>query len=155
MDGDRRERGQRLPPALRGDGEPELADDERFTTHLARGDNQEELEGIVAEWAGRHDAGEIDRVLNEAGVICGPIYTIADIFEDPQFQRARDAARARRPGVRRRTSARESSPSSPRRPGRCAGRRPWEEGSHNREVYGELLGLSDDELDALKSEGVI
>ena len=37
----------------------------------------------------RSDAAEIDRVLNEAGVICGPIYTIADIFEDPQFQ-ARD-----------------------------------------------------------------
>ena len=70
-------------------GMPELADDERFSTHLARGDNQEELEGIIAEWAGRHDADEIDRVLNEAGVICGPIYTIADIFEDPQF-RARE-----------------------------------------------------------------
>jgi crotonobetainyl-CoA:carnitine CoA-transferase CaiB-like acyl-CoA transferase len=65
---------------------PELADDERFATHLARGDNQEEIEGIVADWARLHDAAEIDRVLNEAGVICGPIYTIADIFEDPQFK---------------------------------------------------------------------
>ena len=70
-------------------GQPELADDPKFATHLARGENQEELEGIVAEWAARHDAAEIDRLLNEAGVICGPIYTIADIFEDPQFQ-ARD-----------------------------------------------------------------
>ena len=69
-------------------GQPELADDERFATHLARGENQEELEGIVAEWASRHTAAEIDRILNEAGVICGPIYTIADIFV-PQFQ-ARD-----------------------------------------------------------------
>src|SRR6185312_757231 len=49
-------------------GMPELADDERFSTHLARGDNQDELEGIIAEWAGRHDSDEIDRVLNEAGV---------------------------------------------------------------------------------------
>ncbi len=31
----------------------------------------------------------------------------------------------------------------------------WEEGSHNREVYGGLLGLSDDELDALQKEGVL
>ena len=30
-------------------GRPELADDERFATHLARGDNQDEIEGIVAE----------------------------------------------------------------------------------------------------------
>src|SRR5207237_3887811 len=32
-------------------GRPELADDERFATHRARGENQEEIEGIVAEWA--------------------------------------------------------------------------------------------------------
>ena len=70
-------------------GQPELADDARFSTHLARGDHQEEIEGIVAEWAGGRDAAEIDRVLNEAGVICGPIYTIADIFEDEHY-RARD-----------------------------------------------------------------
>ena len=70
-------------------GQPELADDPRFSTHLARGDHQEEIEGIVADWAGARDAAEIDRVLNEAGVICGPIYTIADIFEDEHF-RARD-----------------------------------------------------------------
>ena len=32
-------------------GQPELADDPRFATHLARGENQEEIEGIVADWA--------------------------------------------------------------------------------------------------------
>ena len=67
-------------------GRPELADDPRFATHLARGDNQLEIEAIVAEWAQARDAAEIDRTLNDAGVICGPIYTIADIFEDPQFK---------------------------------------------------------------------
>src|SRR5207237_2697040 len=52
-------------------GLSELADDPRFATHLARGENQEELEAIVAEWASARDAAEIDRALNEAGVICG------------------------------------------------------------------------------------
>ena len=33
-------------------GQPELADDARFKTHLDRGDHQEEIEAIVAEWAG-------------------------------------------------------------------------------------------------------
>jgi crotonobetainyl-CoA:carnitine CoA-transferase CaiB-like acyl-CoA transferase len=31
----------------------------------------------------------------------------------------------------------------------------WDEGSHNAEVYGELLGLSADEIDALHEEGVL
>jgi crotonobetainyl-CoA:carnitine CoA-transferase CaiB-like acyl-CoA transferase len=135
-------------------GQPELADDERFATHLARGDHQEELEGIVAEWAGRHDALEIDRVLNEAGVICGPIYTIADIFEDPHV-RARDMLLEHidpefgpyiGPGI---------VPKLSETPGAVRWSATWEEGSHNREVYGELLGLSDDELAALKEEGVV
>ena len=79
---------------------PELADDERFSTHLARGDNQDEIEGIVADWAGEHDATEIDRILNEAGVICGPIYTDRGHLRGSAVPRARHAARARRPGVR-------------------------------------------------------
>jgi len=31
----------------------------------------------------------------------------------------------------------------------------WEEGSHNRDVYGGLIGLSDDVLAVLKSSGVL
>lgn len=133
---------------------PELADDPRFSTHGARGDHQDEIEGIVAEWARRLDAAEIDRVLNEAGVICGPIYTIADIFEDPQF-RARDMLIEHvdpefgpyvGPGI---------VPKLTRTPGAVRWSAPWEEGSHNAEVYGDLLGLSDDDLEALREEGVI
>ena len=133
-------------------GRPELADDPKFATHLARGENQEELEGIVAEWAGGTTAAEIDRVLNEAGVICGPIYTIADIFEDEQFQ-ARDMLVEHDdpefgpyigPGI---------VPKFSETPGEVRWSATWEEGSHNQDVYGGLLGLSDDELAELKERG--
>ncbi|HXV57123.1 MAG TPA: CoA transferase, partial [Gaiellaceae bacterium] len=135
-------------------GSPELADDERFSTHLSRGERQEELEGIVAEWAGRHDAEEIDRILNEAGVICGPIYTIADIFEDEHF-RAREMLVEHEdpefgaylgPGI---------VPKFSETPGRVRWSATWEPGSHNREVYGDLLGLSDETLAELAEEGVL
>src|SRR5262249_51807787 len=53
---------RRLCPAI---ARPELADDPRFGTHEARGENQDEIDGIVAEWAAQHDAAEIDRILNE------------------------------------------------------------------------------------------
>jgi formyl-CoA transferase len=135
-------------------GRAELADDERFATHLARGDNQDEIEGIVADWARERDAAEIDRVLNEAGVICGPIYTIADIFEDPQF-RAREMLLEHQdpefgpyigPGI---------VPKLTRTPGRVRWSATWEEGSHNDEIYGELLGLDEDERASLHEAGVI
>ena len=135
-------------------GRPELADDERFATHLARGDNQEEIEGIVAEWAARYTAKEIDEILNEAGVICGPIYTIADIFDDPQY-RAREMLVTHvdpefgeyvGPGI---------VPKLSRTPGGVRWSATWEEGSHNREIYGDLLGLADEELERLSAEGVL
>ena len=100
------------------------------------------------------DAAEIDRVLNEAGVICGPIYTIADIFEDPQFQ-ARDMLLKHEdpefgdyigPGI---------VPKFSGTPCEVRWSATWDEGSHNRDVYGGLLGLADHELSELKAEGVL
>ena len=133
---------------------PELAADPKFATHLARAENQEELDGVIADWAAERDAAEIDQVLNDAGVVCGPIYTIADIFRDPQFQ-ARDMLLKHEdagfgeyigPGI---------VPKFSETPGEVRWSATWEEGSHNSDVYGGLLGLSDDELAELKEEGVL
>ncbi len=135
-------------------GQPELADDARFSTHLARGDHQEQIEAIVAEWAGARDAGEIDRVLNEAGVICGPIYTIADIFEDEHY-RARDMLLEHHdpefgpylgPGL---------VPKFSETPSELRWSATWDEGSHNADIYCGLLGLSRSDLADLKADGVI
>jgi len=135
-------------------GAPELADDPRFATHLARGEHQQELDGLIAAWAAQHDAREIDRVLNAAGVVCGPIYTIAEIFEDPQF-----AAREMLvehvdpefgpyigPGI---------VPKLSETPGEVRWSATWQEGSHNEEIYRGLLGLTASELDALREDGVV
>jgi formyl-CoA transferase len=134
-------------------GQPELAEDPKFATHLARGENQEELEGIVAAWAAERSAAEIDRVLNEAGVICGPIYTIEDIFAEHYW--ARDMLLKHvdegfgeyvGPGI---------VPKFSETPGEVRWSATWDEGSHNEDVYGGLLGLSSDELGRLREEGVL
>jgi succinyl-CoA---D-citramalate CoA-transferase len=135
-------------------GRPELAEDPRYATHLARGDNQDELEGLVAEWAGRHAAKEIDEILNAAGVICGPIYTIADIFEDPQYQ-ARDMLLRHQDPEFGEFVGPVIVPKLSRTPGSVRWSATWQEGSHNRQVYGGLLGLSDEEMDALTEERVL
>ena len=135
-------------------GQPELADDPRFATHLARGDNQEELEGIVAEWAKRHTLAEIDRLLNEAGVICGPIYTVADIFEDEHYQAREMLVKHQDPEFGEYVGP-GIVPKFSETPGEVRWSATWEEGSHNRDVYGGLLGLSDEDCAELKEQGVL
>jgi crotonobetainyl-CoA:carnitine CoA-transferase CaiB-like acyl-CoA transferase len=46
-------------------------------------------------------------------------------------------------------------PKLSRTPGAVRWSATWEEGSHNADVYGELLGLDDGELAALAEEGVL
>lgn len=133
---------------------PELAGDKRFATHLARAEHQQEIEAIVADWAGQRDAAEIDKILSEAGVVCGPVYSIADIFEDPQY-RARDMLLEHQdpdigtfvgPGI---------VPKFSETPGRVKWSGPPEVGSHNAEIFGQLLGLPEDQIESLREEGVL
>ena len=135
-------------------GQPELATDERFSTHLARGANQEEIEQIVSDWSAQHDARDIDALLNEYGVVCGPIYTVADIFDDPQFEAREmliehedpDFGSYVGPGI---------VPKFSRTPGEVRWSAPWQEGSHNHEIFCELLGLSESDVAELHEAGIV
>jgi formyl-CoA transferase len=135
-------------------GREELADDERFATHVVRGEHAEEIEAVISEWAARHDAAEIDRLLNAEGVACGPINSVADIAEDPHFH-AREMLVTHHdpelgdmlgPGI---------VPKLSETPGSVRWSGPWDEGSHNDEVYTDVLGLSEAELEELRAGGVV
>jgi formyl-CoA transferase len=134
-------------------GRPELSAEPRFCDHRARGENQEALEELIADWASEHDAREIDELLNDAGVVCGPVNTIADVFAHPYFHEREllleheDAQLGRfvGPGIVPRFSD---------SPGRVRWTGPLEPGAHNSELYGEL-GLDEAALDDLRKRGVI
>ncbi len=68
---------------------PELAGDSRFAANQARIDNRPALNVIIEQiFAGGATSGWVER-LNAAGVACGPIYTVDQVFADPQVQQAR------------------------------------------------------------------
>jgi crotonobetainyl-CoA:carnitine CoA-transferase CaiB-like acyl-CoA transferase len=67
-------------------GKPELGEDERFATHHARGEHEDLLDEIIGEFAAAHTAQDLDEILNEGGVVCGPVYTAKDVYEDPHFR---------------------------------------------------------------------
>jgi formyl-CoA transferase len=135
-------------------GRPDLADDPRYATHAARFQNEDALDAEIAAWASGRPAAEIDAVLNAAGVVCAPVYSIADIFEDAHVRdrgmlvehEDPELGRFVGPGVLPKFS---STPGGVRWTG------PWQPGAHNREVFVELLGRSEDELRDLKRQGTI
>jgi len=65
---------------------PDLLTDPRFATSKARQTNRDTLNEILGEETSRRSSEEWVKVLNDAGVPCGPIYTIDQTFADPQVQ---------------------------------------------------------------------
>lgn len=67
-------------------GHPELGDDPRFADHHARGEREDELDEMISAWAVQYTAAELDDMMEEAGVVCAPVYSAADIYDDPYFR---------------------------------------------------------------------
>ena len=134
-------------------GEPELATDERYATHGARGEHQEELDAHISEWTGRQDADSLLEQLHEKGVPAGRIFRAADMFEDPHFA-AREAIVRVAHSVFGEVPMQNVFPRLSATPGQVRWAGP-ELGEHNDEVYGDLLGLDEKELAELKSEQII
>ncbi|MEM1230570.1 MAG: CoA transferase [Pseudomonadota bacterium] len=63
-------------------GRPDLVDDERTKNTLVRRDNQQLVEGVIAEWTTRHTREEIVAALGDR-VPCGPVNRAEDLFADP------------------------------------------------------------------------
>lgn len=141
---------RRLAAAM---GRPQLAADERYATHAARGGRQEELDGLVAAWSATLPASELLTLLEEHGVPAGRIYTAPDMLADPHFA-AREAitetqhpqiGRLRMQNVAPRLSA---TPGEVRHPGPALGQ-------HTEAVLRELAGLDEAAIAALREERVI
>jgi formyl-CoA transferase len=135
-------------------GQPELADDPRFSTHAQRGINSDELDDIVSGWAGKHTAEEIDKILSEHGVVVSPIYNAADIACDPHYKAREMILRVNDPHLGD-IAVPGFVPKFQTTPGVHRWTGPAEIGQHNEEILGELLGIPADELAVLRSEGVI
>ncbi|MFN3258502.1 MAG: CaiB/BaiF CoA transferase family protein [Ilumatobacter sp.] len=66
-------------------GRPELAADDRFATHGARGEREKELDELVADWTRTRTVDEILASMVEHSVPAGRVYTAADMVTDPHY----------------------------------------------------------------------
>ena len=137
---------------MRAAGRPDLAEDPRLAHNAGRVEHEKLIDGALAEWTGSLDLDDVLARLAEADVPAGPIYSVADIMEDPHYRAREMFHRVEidgEPLVLPAMSPRlDSTPGGTDWPGP-------ELGSHNREILEERLGLGKAELDALRAKGVL
>lgn len=70
---------------MRAIGRDDLAADPAFADNAGRDAQRERIYAVIDEWVSANDAETVLRVLAEAAVPASPIYSVADMFADPQF----------------------------------------------------------------------
>jgi formyl-CoA transferase len=133
--------------------QPDLADDERFRDHVARGEHQQELDDLISAWSSTLSADDLLAALEREGVPAGRIFRAPDMLEDPQYQ-ARDSVIAVEHPEFKNIKMQNVFP----RMSRTQGTIRWPGpplGAHSDEVYRELLGLTVEELAGLRDDSVV
>ena len=142
---------RRLAQAM---GRPGLAHDERYATHLARGRNQHELDGIINDWTRTLTIHALDALMIEHSIPAGRVYRAPEMLADPHFQ-ARESIIEVQTERFGRLKMQNAFPRLSETPGGVRSPAPATIGQHNAEVYGNLLGLDAEELAQLKAAGAI
>ncbi|MGD9806373.1 MAG: CaiB/BaiF CoA transferase family protein [Hyphomicrobiaceae bacterium] len=134
-------------------GQPSLKTDPRFSTNAARVTNRDALDPILDELMRKRSTAEWVEALEKAGVPCGPINNLKEVFENPQV-----VARGLRVEIPHPTAGKVSLVRSPMR----FSETPVEYetpppllGQHTDEVLRDVLGKSADEIATLKTSGTV
>jgi len=131
----------------------DMAEDPRLARNPGRVTHEAEIDRALEAWTSRHPYAYVIAALEQAEVPAGPIHSIADIAQDPQFLARKmfeqiklpDGRDLKIPAMVPRLS---ETPATTRWPGAALG-------AHNNEIYGELLGISEAERARLKAAKVI
>ena len=141
---------KRLAEAM---GRPELADDERYATHNARGANQADLDDLIAEWSKGLTSAELEDLLNRHSVPNGKIYTAPDMLADAHFAARKAIVTMAHPQLGD-FPMQNVVPKLSDTPGEVRWVGP-ELGEHTDEVLAEALDLDEAARSALRDAGVI
>jgi crotonobetainyl-CoA:carnitine CoA-transferase CaiB-like acyl-CoA transferase len=134
--------------------QPELLLDPKFATNEARLANQDELDAIIGKWVRPRRRYEVMQLCQNAGIIAAVVQSAEDRIDyDPQLH-----FREMHPVISHPEIGELKNEGYPARlsrtPANYYGRSPMLR-EHNRYVYGELLGMSDEQIDDLAAREVI
>ncbi len=134
-------------------GRSDLAEDPTLANNNDRVRQDDVLDEAIAAWTSERTYDEAFEVLSKADVPVGPIYTIADIAEDPHFQARGMIQEFELPGF-----GKMKIPGIMPKLSETPGETEWlgpTLGEHNKEIYGDLLGLDDNTLEEWAKTGLI
>ena len=130
----------------------EWASDERFATNAARVTHRQALIPMIQAVTRTRNTSAWVSLLENLGVPCGPIHTVDQVYQDPQV-RARDMTFE----MQHPTAGPIPLVASPIRMSETPvayRHAPPMLGQHTREVLSEVLGMTEDNLNDLKQQGV-
>ncbi|MFC3712962.1 CaiB/BaiF CoA transferase family protein [Sphingoaurantiacus capsulatus] len=135
-------------------GQPGLSADPRYATHVARGQHQTELDGIIEAWTRTLTVDAVEALMIEYSVPAGRVYRAPDMLADPHFA-AREAITSVPHPVHGSVRMQNAFPKFSATPSTIRRTAPQFPGEHNAEVYGERLKLDAGRLEKLKAVGAI
>ncbi len=136
-----------------GMGQPELAEDPRFSEHTARGENQAELDELIGAWSRTKTSAEVDALMTEYKVPHGKIFRAPEMLEDAQFKARESIVKVMHPQYGE-VAMQNAFPRLSDTPGQVRWVGP-ELGQHTEEILKSVLGKTDEEIAALRAADVI
>jgi formyl-CoA transferase len=134
-------------------GRPDLKVDPKFVDHASRGANQQELDGIIAQWTSSHALADLLTLLQNQGVPASRVFRAPDMLQDPQFT-ARDSIVSVDHEVFGPIRMQNAFPKLSATPGRVRWPGP-KLGEHTDAVLAERAGCSAEQLGTLRARGII
>ncbi|MEP0393488.1 MAG: CoA transferase [Erythrobacter sp.] len=135
-------------------GCPELAEDERYATHLARGVHQTELDILINEWTATLTIDELDALMIEYSIPAGRVYTAKDMLTDPHFQEREAIIEVETEGHGK-LKMQNAFPRFSKTQGGFRRSAPVTPGQHNAEVMSEVLGWDAAEIEEKTKSGLM
>jgi crotonobetainyl-CoA:carnitine CoA-transferase CaiB-like acyl-CoA transferase len=134
-------------------GHPEIVDEPWFGDHSGRVDNQHILDEHIGSWIAAHDHDEVLAAFEAQQAVIGPIYSIEDIFKDPQYI-ARDTITTVEDPKLGTVRVQNAIPRLVDTPGRVR-HLGGDLGQDNREILIEGLGRTAAEIERLRQAGIV